>query len=113
MKRTEISYRDLLSLDPAYVVRLRRKESVLRRTLNAMDRHDTSVRWSCIDDGSGNYVFRLVTSEDPNDWIIQVSPLDLTREADQFEQLLAEGKRSCVSLSCGSLGRSRSTAPLR
>lgn len=95
MKAMEISYQDLRGVDPTHVEKLKRREEVIRQAIDEMGRSDTSVRWSYVDDGSRNYVFRLVASADQNDCIVQVSPLDLTLEPEQFEQMLAEGKRSC------------------
>jgi hypothetical protein len=95
MRQMEISYQDLRGVDPAYVEKLRRREEVIRQAIDERGRHDASVRWSYVDDGSRNYVFRLIAATDQNDCIVQVSPLDLTLEPEQFEQILAEGKRSC------------------
>jgi len=95
MGKVEISYRELQGVHPAYVEKLKEKEHAVRRALGKLGRA-TSVRWSSTDDGKRNDIFRLVGSADRDDCIAQVSPLDLTLESEQFEKLLAEGKRPCV-----------------
>ena len=95
MERIGIDYRDLEGVHPAYVEKLLEMEPAVRSALEEFA-GATSVRWSCTDDGKGNYSFRLVT--DLDDCIAQVSPLDLTLEPEQFEKMLAEGKRSCSNI---------------
>jgi hypothetical protein len=95
MPRIDINYHDLRGIHSAYVEKLKKREPVIRRALGKIG-HDTSVRWLCIDDGTGNYRFRLVASTDRDNCIAEVLPLDLTLEPDQFEKLLAEGKRPCA-----------------
>jgi hypothetical protein len=91
----EISYENLEGIDPLYSDKLRQRENVIRQVLEERG-HDSPVRWLCIDDGLQNYIFRLVSATDETDCILQLSPLDLTLESEQFEQMLREGKRSCV-----------------
>ena len=97
MSRTLIVYQGLHGAHRDYVAKLKRREPMIRRALCDLGRPDTSVRWSYIDDGSRTDVFRLLASEDRNDCIFQVSPLDVTLDPEQFERMLAEGKRSCRS----------------
>jgi hypothetical protein len=97
MGRIEIGYHALQGVHPAYVDKLKNKEAAVRRALATLG-HNTPVQWLCIDDDKRNYRFRLVASADQDDCIAQVLPLDLTLEPGQFEKLLAEGKRSCVSV---------------
>ncbi len=99
MRHIEIGYHDLRGMEPVYVEKLRTREQAIRRVLDELGRHDTSVHWSYIDNGSGNYVFRLLAAQDRNDCIVQVSPLDLTLEQEQFERALVEGKRACITSS--------------
>ena len=94
MKQTRVDYAELQGVHPAYVAKLKEQEMAIRQALGVLGRHDTSVQWSCIDDGSQNVAFRLAASGDRNDSILQVSPLDLTLTPEQFKQMLAEGKRS-------------------
>jgi hypothetical protein len=98
MKHVEISYQNLQGADPAYVEKLTGIEHMVRRALEEMGRQDTSVRWLSIEDELHNHVFQLVASDDEVDCILQVAPLDLTLEPDEFERMLTEGRRSCTDV---------------
>ncbi|MCE5267363.1 MAG: hypothetical protein LLG00_05705 [Planctomycetaceae bacterium] len=95
MERIEIGYRELQGVDPAHVDKLVAMEEPLRQALRNLG-HAAPVQWSFFDDGNHNYLFILVDAADPSYRIAQVSPLDLTLEPQQFEELVTTGIRPCA-----------------
>lgn len=94
MAKIDVSYADLKGIDPAYVARLREKEDVVRQAVAKIGR-SCSVRWTPIFVGETNLWFRLTAYSDRDDCIAQVSPLDLTLDAEVFEKVIVEGQRPC------------------
>ena len=94
MGKIDVSYADLEGIDPAYIERLREKEGAVRQAVAKIGR-STSVRWVPLDAGQEHLFFRLTAYSNRADCIAQVSPLDLTLDADAFEKLIVEGKRPC------------------
>ncbi|MEN6450116.1 MAG: hypothetical protein ABFC96_06475 [Thermoguttaceae bacterium] len=95
MERIEIDYQGLEGVHPAYRQKLIDREPAFQNALRTLG-HATSVVWLYDDDGNHNYLFRLVDSADREFCILRVSPLDLTLDAEAFEELLIRGKRPCV-----------------
>jgi len=95
MGKIDVSYADLEGIDPAYVAKLREKEEAVRQAIAKIGR-SCSVRWLPFDAGQKHLFFRLTAYSDRADCIAQVSPLDLTLDADAFEKEIVEGKRPCL-----------------
>ena len=94
MGKIDVSYADLEGIDPAYIGKLRGKEQAVRQAIAKIGR-SCSVRWMPFDAGQKNLFFRLTAYSDRADCITQVSPLDLTLDADAFAKLIVEGQRPC------------------
>jgi hypothetical protein len=93
MGKIDVCYDALASVDRTYTDRLQDKECFVRHALSEIGRA-CSVRWVPIDDGQGHLLFRLTA--DSGDCIAQVTPLDLTLRAREFERIIALGKRPCT-----------------
>lgn len=93
MSKIVVSYDDLEGVDPGYLQRLNEKEHAVCQAMAKLARY-TSVRWTETDDGAGHTLFKLLTYDRAN-CIAQVTPLDLTLDAEAFEKLVTEGRRPC------------------
>jgi hypothetical protein len=95
MGKIDVSYDDLAGICAAYIDKLRDKEEAVRQAIARIGR-SCSVRWVPFDAGQNHLFFRLTAYPNRADCIAQVSPLDLTLDADTFEKLIVEGKRPCA-----------------